>query len=113
MQALCRGSSTQRLTRVASEGRVVSHTYKDEAKRSKTQLANHTIRREWSNSDQPSWLTAKFYAEKIQPLVADLSSSAIVRHLAVSRGYANEIRHGRVPHPRHWQTLATLLGLSE
>jgi hypothetical protein len=89
----------------------VSHTATAEAKRSKTQLANHATLQEWSASDQPSWLTAKFYAEKMQPLVADLSSSAIVRHLRVSRGYANEIRHGRVPHPRHWRTLATLLGL--
>jgi CRISPR-associated endonuclease Cas1 len=105
--------STQRLTRVASEGRVVSHTYKAEAKRSRTQLTNHAKRQEWSASDQPSWLTAKFYAEKIQPLLADLSSSSIVRHLTVSRGYANEIRHGRVPHPRHWRSLARLMGLSE
>jgi hypothetical protein len=105
--------STQRLTRVASEGRVVSHTAKAKAKRSKTQLANHATLQEWSASDQPSWLTAKFYAEKMQPLVADLSSSAIVRHLAVSRGYAAEIRRGRVPHPRHWLALARLLGLSE
>jgi hypothetical protein len=105
--------STQRLTRVASEGRVVSHTATAEAKRSKTQLANHATLQEWSASDQPSWLTAKFYAEKMQPLVADLSSSAIVRNLAVSRGYAAEIRNGRVPHPRHWQTLARLLGLSQ
>jgi len=105
--------SAQRLTRVASEGRVVSHTATAEAKRSKTQLANHATLQEWSASDQPSWLTAKFYAEKIQPLLASLSSSAIVRHLAVSRGYAAEIRRGRVPHPRHWHTLARLLGLSE
>jgi len=105
--------SAQRLTRVASEGRVVSHTDKAEAKRSQTQLASHAKRRKWSPSDQPPWLTAKFFAEKIQPLVADLSSSAIVRHLSVSRGYAAEIRNGRVPHPRHWNNLATLLGLSE
>jgi hypothetical protein len=105
--------STRRLTRVATEGRVVSHTDEAEAKRSKTQLANHATLQEWSASDQPSWLTAKFYTEKMQPLIADLSSSAIVRHLSVSRGYANEIRRGRVPHPRHWLTLAKLVGLSE
>jgi CRISPR-associated endonuclease Cas1 len=105
--------STQRLTRVASEGRVVSHTDEAEAKRSKTQLANHATLQEWSAFDQPAWLTAKFYAEKMQPLVVDLPSSAIVRHLTVSRGYANETRHGRVPHPRHWQSLAKLLCLSE
>jgi hypothetical protein len=72
----------------------MSHTAKAEAKRSKTQLANHATLLEWAASDQPSWLTAKFYAEKMQPLVADLSSSAIVTHLTVSRGYAAEIRRG-------------------
>jgi CRISPR-associated endonuclease Cas1 len=105
--------STERLTIVASEGRVMSHTAMAEAKRSKTQLANHATLQEWSASDQPSWLTAKFYAEKMQPLVAELPSGAIVRHLRVSRGYAAQIRKGRVPHPRHWQTLAKLLHLSE
>jgi hypothetical protein len=105
--------STQRLIRIASDGRVVSHTDKAEAKRSKTQFAIHATRRKWSASDQPSWLTEKFFAEKIQPLLADLSSSEIVRHLAVSRGYAAEIRNGRAPHPRHWQTLAKLSGASK
>lgn len=102
----------QRLRRLASEGRVFSHTDKAEAKRSKTRLANHEILRKWSSSDQPSWLTARFYAEKIQPLLDPLSTTAIARNLAVSRGYATEIRRGRVPHPRHWQTLAKLTGMS-
>lgn len=105
--------STQRLTRVASEGRVVSHTATAEAKRSKTRKANHAALREWSASDQPSWLTAKFYADKIQPRLANLPSGTIVRHLRVSRGYAAEIRRGRVPHPRHWLALASLTGGSE
>jgi hypothetical protein len=102
----------QRLRRLASKGRLSSHTDKAEAKRSETQSANHEIGRNWSSSDQPSWLTAKFYAEKIQPLLDPLSVSAIARDLAVSRGYATEIRRGRVPHPRHWQGLAKLLGVA-
>jgi hypothetical protein len=105
--------SKQRLTKIATEGRVVSHSSSAQARRSETQIAKQAHIREWSTSDQPSWLTAEFYMETIQTLVADLSGSAIMRNLAVSRGYANEIRHGRVPHPRHWLTLATLLGLSK
>lgn len=58
-------------------------------------------------------LTAEFYSEKMQPLIAELPSGTVVRHLRVSRGYANEIRHGRVPHPRHWMTLAKLTGSVE
>jgi predicted amidophosphoribosyltransferase len=105
--------SKQRLTKIATEGRVVSHSSSAQARRSETQIAKQTHIREWSTSDQPSWLTAEYYAEKMQPLVDALSTSAIVRHLGVSRGYANEVRHGRVPHPRHWKTLTRLLRLSE
>jgi CRISPR-associated endonuclease Cas1 len=108
-----REASTHRLTTAASKGRFLSHSSTAEAKRSKTRKANHAALREWSASDQPAWLTAEFYAQKIQPLLIPLSSRAIARQLTVSRGYANEIRHGRLPHPRHWQTLATLLGLPE
>jgi CRISPR-associated endonuclease Cas1 len=107
-------TSTQRLlTTAASKGRLASHTSTAEAKRSKTRKANHAALQEWSVSDQPPWLTAKLYKEKIQPLLVPLSSSAIARHLAVSGSYATEIRRGRVPHPRHWLALAKLLGQSE
>jgi CRISPR-associated endonuclease Cas1 len=105
--------SKERLTRVATEGRVVSHSSKAQAKRSETQIARQANIRKWSISDQPCWLTAEFYVEKIQPQIAFLSSSLIKRELGVSRGYSAEIRHGRVPHPRHWWTLAKLLALSE
>jgi CRISPR-associated endonuclease Cas1 len=105
--------STHRLTTAASKGRVVSHSPTAETKRSRTRKANHAALRDWSASEQPTWLTEEFYAEKIQPLLAPLSSRAIARQLAVSRGYANEVRHGRVPHPRHWQAIARLLGLSK
>jgi uncharacterized Zn finger protein (UPF0148 family) len=105
--------SKQRLTKVATEGRVVSRSSNAQAKRSKTQIANQTSIREWSTSDQPSWLTAEFYAEKIKPQISSLSCSSITSQLAVSRGYAGEIRQGRVSHPRHWQTLAKILRLSE
>jgi CRISPR-associated endonuclease Cas1 len=102
--------SAQRLTKIATEGRIISHLSNAQAKRSKTQIANQTNIREWSPSDQPSWLTAEFYAEKIRPQISSLSTSSLTRYLAVSRGYATEIRRGRVPHPRHWLILAKLLG---
>lgn len=39
-----------------------------------------------------------------------LPSSVVVKALGVSRAYANEIRKGRLPHPRHWLALAGLFG---
>jgi CRISPR-associated endonuclease Cas1 len=101
--------STHALRKAASVGRIASHTAEAEAKRSKTRRANAAILREWSASDLPSWLTEQFYVEKMQPLLASMSSRAIARHLSVSRGYATEIRRGRVPHPRHWLTLSKLM----
>jgi CRISPR-associated endonuclease Cas1 len=105
--------STQRLTKIASEGRVVSRSSNAQAKRSGTQIANQTSIREWSTLDKPSWLTAEFYAVNIRPLILTLSSTLIKRQLGCSRGYAGEIRKGRVPHPRHWLTLAKLTGVSK
>jgi hypothetical protein len=71
-------------------------------------LAQHA----WKSSDQPAWLTERFYAERIQPLLASLSASAIARHISVSRWYAGRIREGYRPHPRHWRVLAELANVS-
>jgi CRISPR-associated endonuclease Cas1 len=113
----CRSSATpdsvEYLTQIAQQGRVVSHGSEAEAKRSKTQQTNRALQREWSSSEQPSWLTTEFYANRIEPLVKSLSARAVARHLSVSHGYAAEICNGRVPHPRHWRTLAGLVGLSK
>ena len=104
--------ATEHLVRAASKGRIAAHIPTAEAKRSKKQIANGKAIQEWSASEQPSWLTAKFYAEKMQPRIAPLSSRAIARDLGVSRGYAIEVRRGRVPHPRHWMVLARMIGVS-
>ena len=101
--------STQRLVEIAREGRAKSHTDAAEAKRSKKRRANHVALQEWSTSEQSESLTAEIYGTKIQPRLAALSSTVIARHLVVSRGYAAEIKRGRMPHPRHWKVLVKLL----
>jgi CRISPR-associated endonuclease Cas1 len=100
----------ERLRGLSPKGRVLSHTEEAEAKRAKTQLANHRALLSWSPSDQPSWLTSEFFKEMIHPSVESLSVAVIAHGLGVSRGYAIEIRRGRVPHPRHWLALAKLAG---
>jgi hypothetical protein len=52
------------------------------------------------------------FSKQIQPLLADISTSAIRSRIGVSRWYAGKIRQGYRPHPRHWHALAELVGVS-
>jgi hypothetical protein len=83
------------------------------AKRSATM---HTHRREiskWRPSDLPAWLTRDVYVKQVQPALAGIAKSRIRSTLGVSEPYSSDIQTGRcVPHPRHWQTLANLAGIS-
>ena len=62
---------------------------------------------------KPAWLTEAFYLEKVQPLLAQVSTSAIARRIGVSRWYAGRIREGYRPHPRRWRALARLVGFGD
>ncbi len=49
------------------------------------------------------------YRKKIQARLTTFTVSAIASALGISKPYATDIRAGkRVPHPRHWLTLAGL-----
>ncbi len=101
------------LINAAKLGRVATHTPKAEALRAATMQRQEAAKREWKPSDLPEWLTENVYREKIQPKLATFTVSAIASALGVSKPYATDIRSGkRVPHPRHWETLARLVGLS-
>ncbi|MGA3200340.1 MAG: hypothetical protein ABSD89_13200 [Halobacteriota archaeon] len=67
---------------------------------------------EWDASRQPGWLTSEVFVQQIQPLLANIPTAAIRSRLGVSRWYAGKIRQGYRPHPRHWQALAELAGVS-
>jgi len=68
--------------------------------------------RAWKPSDHPAWLTEQTYDERIQPRLARVSASALASALIVSTPYAVDIRAGSCrPHPRHWLTLARLVGI--
>jgi hypothetical protein len=104
--------ATQRLVEAARIGRIAAHTPEAIAKEANTQRQHAKARSSWATSSQPSWLTSKIYSEKIQPRLAEVSTSAIASGIGVSRWYAGKIRHGYRPHPRHWQAMAELVGLS-
>jgi hypothetical protein len=102
-------SATDRLVDTARVGRQTANNPEAQLKRANTQRQNALAQHAWKPSDQPAWLTERFYAEKVQPLLPSLSASAIARHLSVSRWYAGRLREGYRPHPRHFQALAKLV----
>jgi hypothetical protein len=60
------------------------------------------------------WLDRETYIDKIQPRLKTTKISALKDALGISEPYAAFIRAGsRVPHSRHWPTLAQLVGVSE
>ncbi|MBB5328423.1 hypothetical protein HDF14_002033 [Edaphobacter lichenicola] len=102
----------ERMIEVARLGRVVTLLPEAQAKRSATQKVNTQAVWDWNPTDYPTWLTSDLYSAKIQPRLVSLSCSSVAKRLGVSVSYADQIRKGRVPHPRHWQTLAKLVGWS-
>jgi hypothetical protein len=67
----------------------------------------------WDPSTLPDWLDAGAFTQKIQPMLANVTTSAIATALGVSWVYASHIRAGaKRPHPRHWMKLAELVGYS-
>jgi CRISPR-associated protein Cas1 len=106
------GISRKRMLEIARRGRVVAHEPRASARRRETKRRHDLALRNWSPSDQPDWLTDEMYANQIQPRLGDASLSEIASAIGVSILYASDIRRGRRPHPRHWQTLAHLVGVS-
>jgi len=68
----------------------------------------------WKPSDLPDWLTRDVYLKRVQPALASVAKSRIRSALGVSEPYASDLQAGkRIPHPRHWQALAGLVGIAK
>jgi len=104
--------ATKRLVEVARAGRVAGHTPEAIAKEAATHRKHAQAKAAWNPAKQPSWLTEQVFSEKIQPALARASATAIAKRIGISRWYAGRIREGYRPHPRHWQALAQLVGVS-
>ena len=103
--------ATKRLVEVAKAGRVAGHTPEAIAKEAATHRRHAQARVAWNPAKQPTWLTEQVFSERIQPVLAQASATAIAKRIGVSRWYAGRIREGYRPHPRHWQALADLAGV--
>ena len=106
------GDATRNMLNAARIGRRTANSPEARLKRSNTQRKNALAQHSWKPSDQPSWLTPKLFWQKIQPLLSNIPTSIIRSSIGVSRWYAGNIRKGYRPHPRHWEALARLVGMS-
>jgi CRISPR-associated endonuclease Cas1 len=98
----------------AQFGRVAAQKPEARAKLAKSASRQALARYAWDASTIPTWLTAKFFSEKIQLRLSIIPASIIQARLGVSRVYASKIRQGlHRPHPRHWLTLAELVGVAK
>jgi hypothetical protein len=102
------GDATDNMLDAARIGRQTANDPEAQLKRANTQRRNALEQHAWKPSDQPPWLTLEMFTEKIQPLLAKASMSAIRSSIGVSNWYASKIRQGYRPHPRHWKALAKL-----
>jgi len=101
------------LIALAKHGRVVAQNAQSQKKRSETQRRHEAAKREWRNSSDTSSIDRGKYDEEIQPRLAAVAIARIAATLDVCEPYAGDIRSGRRrPHPRHWQALAGLVGIS-
>jgi len=105
-------SATERLVTAARIGRAAARSPRARARHAESERRHAEARSLWDASQQPAWLTTELFSQQIQPLLANISTSAIRSRIGVSRWYARRIRQGSRPHPRHWQALATLVGVS-
>jgi CRISPR-associated endonuclease Cas1 len=105
--------SREKLIELAKIGRVAAQRPEAQAKHAETQRRHQAAKREWLSLPKPHWPTETTYSEKIQPALATVPISRLASTLGVSESYAADIRAGRHrPHPRHWQALSNLAGLS-
>jgi CRISPR-associated endonuclease Cas1 len=106
--------STDELVKGAQKGRLASHSPEAQASRVEKGHRNTVARWAWKPSNQPVWLNDQTYREKIHPGLAGVAVRVIASTLGISLPYASNIRSGKLrPHPRHWQTLACLVGIMD
>jgi CRISPR-associated endonuclease Cas1 len=104
--------ATERLAVAAKLGRVAAQRPEARAKHVASRQRHARAESAWGASKQPGWLTSEVFSQQVQPLLANSPTSAIRSRIGVSRWYAGRIREGYRPHPRHWLSLADLVGVS-
>jgi CRISPR-associated endonuclease Cas1 len=106
-------ANTVGLIEAAKKGRVAAQSEVAQTRRSETQLRHRAEMDLWNSSNLPTWLNEKYYLTEVQPRLPRITLSVLSAKLGISIPYAVEVRSARrVPHKRHWQALAQLVGVS-
>src|ERR1035437_2129770 len=105
--------SREKLIAFGPVARVTAQSDEAQKTRTETQKIHAAEIRAWIDSGNPTTVDENAYLTAIQPKLASVTVSAIALALRISEPYARDIRAGRHrPHPRHWGTLAQLVGAS-
>jgi hypothetical protein len=97
--------------KAAQKGRIAAQQPQVLARLGEKQRSHRAAELAWRPEDKPAWLDETAYATQVRPKLASCSISTIALTLGVSLPYASDIRAGRrIPHPRHWMSLAELSG---
>ena len=111
--ANCAPPRTTRNFWTSNLGRIATHSATAEARRAATHMKQVEALRKWNPADLPRWLDKDFYRKEVLPRLSALAVKSIRTATDVSHPYATLIKRGyRIPHPRHWVTLAKLLGMN-
>ena len=103
----------ENLLRQAQLGQIATHSAIAEARRAATHAKQVGALHRWNPSSLPKWLDEDFYRAQVLPRLPQLTVRKIRLTIDVSHPYATLIRRGvKIPHPRHWQLLAGLVGVS-
>src|ERR1022692_2235455 len=107
-------ASREAMALVALMGHAKPKSKKTKAHISKT-LSDHAVANSWWDpSSLPSWLNEECYVQNIQQRLRTIKVREISETMHVSKPYAAQVRAGRRrPHPRHWQSLAQLAGVTD
>jgi CRISPR-associated endonuclease Cas1 len=107
-------SAADHMAKISVAGREKTLGPRAQSFRAETQRRHAAAQRAWDPASHPAWLDENAYRTKIQPRLMDISTSRIATTLGVSWAYASVVRKGqKIPHPRHWLTLAELVGVVE
>jgi CRISPR-associated endonuclease Cas1 len=110
---LCSKCARQATPENFRAGRKIAQSPEHLAKRADTMRSHRLAMSNWKSSELPGWLTHDVYVNQIQAALVGVSKSSIRAALGISEPYSSDIRAGKcIPHRRHWQALAQLVGVS-